>query len=403
LRNPLRSNICLLCSASGVAKMVSMRKKLPKSTEAEILVRNRSCCCICQDGGVGKEVIVHHIDGDNSHNDMANLAVLCLVHASSADAGLRKGKLGAGKKLAPELVIEYKKRWEQKIAEELKISEPISFPYGKLREELLRRLESHLEANRKKRLSELKDELSSYVYLSKKGQKKLASLIMNLNLVASDFEFYDILREIAMHTMNSYSAAVISQLLLEIEIKTAVYDDILFYPANDRHKGHQQRKLIADRLEAALSIFWELGNVVIEYHESEKLMTKITEGLTKLVRRIFKFALLDQLRSVIRLCGEFGLMSIGIEYGVSGYKFKNFSSGIKGSLGLLSQILKQLGESKFTESEIQTLKKDLMAADENIRREYFYRTEKIGKKSLEEWLEQSRKKQEKWGSETAEK
>lgn len=59
-----------------------MRKKLPKETEIEILIRNRNCCCICQDSGIGKEVIIHHINGNNSHNDITNLAVLCLTHSS---------------------------------------------------------------------------------------------------------------------------------------------------------------------------------------------------------------------------------------------------------------------------------------------------------------------------------
>ena len=43
----------------------------------------------------------------------ANLAVLCLVHASAADAGLKKGKLGSGKKLKPDEVREFKKIWEK--------------------------------------------------------------------------------------------------------------------------------------------------------------------------------------------------------------------------------------------------------------------------------------------------
>ncbi len=360
-----------------------MRKKLPKETEIEILIRNRNCCCICQDSGIGKEVIIHHINGNSSRNDITNLAVLCLTHASDADAGLRKGKLGAGKKLSSELVIEYKKRWEQKIAEDLKVSEPIRVPYDKLHKELLIKLESHLDTNRKNRLSELKKELSSYVYLANKGEKKLVSLISNLNLVTSDFEFYDILLEIALHTMNSYSANVISQLLLEIEIKTAIYDDDLLYPAYDNQKqtclgdeGYEQRKMIADRLEAAMSVFWELGNIVIEYHESEKLMIELLEGLDHLIKRTFKFALFDQLRSLIRLCGELGVLSIGIEYAVSGYKFKNFNPGIRGTLNLLNRIFTQLSESKFTESETETIKNELKLADERIRREYLYRRKK---------------------------
>jgi len=92
-----------------------MRQKLPSSLERRVLTKNRLCCCICQNDGYGKEVFVHHIDGKNSNHIEPNLAVLCLVHASQADAGLMKGKLGSGKKLKPDLVRKFKRIWERKI------------------------------------------------------------------------------------------------------------------------------------------------------------------------------------------------------------------------------------------------------------------------------------------------
>jgi len=95
-----------------------MRKSLPATTERNLLIRNKHCCCICQKDGHGKEINVHHIDGNNSNNAIKNLAVLCLVHASQADAGLAKGKLGSGKKLKPDAIAQYKYQWEKKILEE---------------------------------------------------------------------------------------------------------------------------------------------------------------------------------------------------------------------------------------------------------------------------------------------
>lgn len=92
-----------------------MRKKLRPTLERHVLVKNRHCCCICQGDGYGKDVLVHHIDGNNSNNIESNLAVLCLVHASQADAGLKSGKLGSGKKLKPDFIRQYKKIWEKKI------------------------------------------------------------------------------------------------------------------------------------------------------------------------------------------------------------------------------------------------------------------------------------------------
>jgi len=90
-----------------------MREKIPKSIEEKLLIKNRHCCCICRWRGIGKEINIHHIDGNNSNNDISNLSVLCLEHASMADAGLRKGKLGSGKKLSPKEVKEFKAIWEK--------------------------------------------------------------------------------------------------------------------------------------------------------------------------------------------------------------------------------------------------------------------------------------------------
>jgi len=97
------------------------RIPLPAKLQRQVLVKNKHCCCICQKDGYGKEVIIHHIDGNNSNNVIPNLAVLCLIHASMADAGLSKGKLGSGKKLSQDEVKEFKRIWERKIEEEGKI------------------------------------------------------------------------------------------------------------------------------------------------------------------------------------------------------------------------------------------------------------------------------------------
>lgn len=84
-----------------------MRKEIPNSKEKKVLVMSKHCCCICQAERIYKPVAIHHIDGNNSNNKLENLAVLCLDHHSMADAGLKKGKVGSGKKLTPAHVKEY--------------------------------------------------------------------------------------------------------------------------------------------------------------------------------------------------------------------------------------------------------------------------------------------------------
>jgi hypothetical protein len=124
-----------------------MRKKIPYSLERCVIVNNRHCCCICQNDGYGKEILVHHIDGNNSKNIKANLAVLCLVHASQADAGLKGGKLGSGKKLKPDAVRQYKKIWERKIELERQHRREILPLQTKKQLEILYKFEVHKTKN----------------------------------------------------------------------------------------------------------------------------------------------------------------------------------------------------------------------------------------------------------------
>lgn len=145
-----------------------MRKPLSPILERQILVKNRHCCCICQKDGIGKEVWIHHIDGNNSHNIISNLAVLCVSpHASLADAGLKTGKLGSGKKLKPDEVREFKKIWERKIEEENKIQK------------------NTLSVHKRKQLEIL------YIFEINKIKNEILSLENNNALVKEKFDFLD--------------------------------------------------------------------------------------------------------------------------------------------------------------------------------------------------------------------
>lgn len=101
------------------------RVKISHKTEVKILMKNKHTCCICRDFKSYQEPIIHHIDGNPSNNDENNLAVLCLIHASMADAGLRKGKLGSGKKLKPDEVLVFKRTWEEKCETEIRLEKRV--------------------------------------------------------------------------------------------------------------------------------------------------------------------------------------------------------------------------------------------------------------------------------------
>lgn len=131
-----------------------MRKKIPRSLEKKVLIKNRHCCCVCQREGFGQDVNIHHIDGNNRNNVISNLAVLCLDHASKADAGLSKGKQGSGKKLKPDEVREYKRIWERKIELESKIQKKTLPTYKRKQLEILYNFEIHKSKNE---ISSLRD------------------------------------------------------------------------------------------------------------------------------------------------------------------------------------------------------------------------------------------------------
>jgi hypothetical protein len=109
------------------------RIKVPHNLEVKMLFKNKHTCCICRDFKNYQEVIIHHIDGNPANNKEDNLAVLCLNHASMADAGLNRGKLGSSKKLKPDEVRTFKKTWESKCIAETKV-EKITLPIKERRQ-----------------------------------------------------------------------------------------------------------------------------------------------------------------------------------------------------------------------------------------------------------------------------
>ncbi|MFO8164525.1 MAG: HNH endonuclease signature motif containing protein [Desulfatiglandales bacterium] len=87
--------------------MAKKRRKIPNSVEAKILVANRHLCCICHEEG--KNVHIHHIDGNPSNNDPENLCVLCLHHHDKVHS-----KSGLGKTIKADHLKIYKREWEDR-------------------------------------------------------------------------------------------------------------------------------------------------------------------------------------------------------------------------------------------------------------------------------------------------
>jgi hypothetical protein len=95
-----------------------MRNKIPLSIVEELLFKSDHSCSIC--GQSGKDVQLHHIDGDNSNNVIDNLIVLCLDCHSKVT-----GTAGLGRVYTPGEVKRYKRSWEKTVAQRRGISRPV--------------------------------------------------------------------------------------------------------------------------------------------------------------------------------------------------------------------------------------------------------------------------------------
>jgi hypothetical protein len=87
-----------------------MRAAIPTTIAAEVLVAHDRTCCVCHERG--KRVQIHHVDGDNSNNDKANLAVVCF---DCHDLTLIKGGFGRGLDAAQ--VTNYRDEWVARVAD----------------------------------------------------------------------------------------------------------------------------------------------------------------------------------------------------------------------------------------------------------------------------------------------
>lgn len=93
------------------------RRRVPAAIADEVLFRSDHTCCICRVRG--KDVQVHHIDGDPGNNRVANLAIVCLDCHSRVT-----GPRGLGKAHTPGEVRRYKRSWELQVLDTRRVRRP---------------------------------------------------------------------------------------------------------------------------------------------------------------------------------------------------------------------------------------------------------------------------------------
>lgn len=93
------------------------RTKIPTNIEDQVLFESDHTCCICHTKG--KDVHIHHIDGNNSNNKPNNLGVVCLDCHSRITS-----TRGLGKSYTPGEVRRYKRAWEKQVEDSRRIHRP---------------------------------------------------------------------------------------------------------------------------------------------------------------------------------------------------------------------------------------------------------------------------------------
>lgn len=84
--------------------MPKTRTPIPSELAAEVMVGSDRTCCVCRIPHRRTEI--HHIDGDPSNNDRANLAVVCKDHQSDAHTDH-----AFARNLTPDMIRLYDETW----------------------------------------------------------------------------------------------------------------------------------------------------------------------------------------------------------------------------------------------------------------------------------------------------
>ncbi len=275
-----------------------MRQAVPNKIEKKVLVMNKHCCCICQADRMYKPVTIHHIDGNNSNNKLENLAVLCFDHHSMADAGLKKGKVGSGKKLTPAHVKEYKRLWEAKVALTSKI-EKRKFPlYQKKQLEILYQFE----------INKIKNEILSFSDNSKHLKEKfdyldqlvLEELISGIRLRKFLIQAYS---DIAIQTIGDTNRPkILSQSLLNLFLHLCGPEYVSI--------SAEDKKLIRQSLEA----FETLGSFAAEFTDKISTLKNVCKAILELAEitspysiKGVKNKILQVLKKIQKDCSEYEL------------------------------------------------------------------------------------------------
>jgi len=243
-----------------------MRKKIPHKIEVQVLLKNKHTCCICREAGLHKEPAIHHIDGNADNNKLENLAVLCLEHHSKADAGLKSGKIGAGKKLTAEEVRLFKKQWEDKVMAEIKVTKKY-FPERKKKQiEALYEFEINKTRNEITSLSENDRRIKEkFNYLAQLALEQFISGVRTRRKILDTYSIIAILSSTATDV-----ALILADAVRDISIH-------LIGPKEVR-MNNEDKKLLLE----SLNVLSTVGEFNGEFSNTDKVIKKVCKNIYEL-------------------------------------------------------------------------------------------------------------------------
>lgn len=298
------------------------RIKIPHKIEVKVLVKNKHTCCICHDFKSYQEPIIHHINGNPANNEEGNLAVLCLTHASMADAGLRKGKLGSGKKLKPDEVRIFKKSWENKILTEMKMEKRILPLKERKQLEILYRFE----------MSKRKNEILSLPEKEQRIRKNHFSFLQEL--VFEEYTKNLKLRPLLLDTFNDISLQSLNQNFIQIPLIEAISGLFLHLVGPKDVKIYSDDKKL---LLKSLDVLETIGGFEAELSGS-------TNVLKKTCNKIYELSEI-----------------------ASWYKFKNFLSKSRRVLNSIKRDCSNYESGRKTKTNEKLIKEKLEIVNGTIR------------------------------------
>jgi hypothetical protein len=197
------------------------RRKIPADIEAEVMFKSDRLCCIDKKRGDH----IHHIDGNPSNYDFANLALLCF---DCHDLATLKGSLR--KKLSPKAIIKYRDFHYTVIQNEREISlRKLNYAITTLTSEDL--ITASMTAAILIEVIKIKDEYFDCVKLDRNDIVQKLTKFSSYNNARIAFEVLSFLTEVSYETRGNMPS----------KISITVYNLIafFFYPVEISEKEDQ--------------------------------------------------------------------------------------------------------------------------------------------------------------------